>query len=109
MDILLAVNTVDDYRSLAENFQCYEVPTYKECEAILTEVYRVPGNLRRHSIKVAEVAQVIGDTLLEAGQEPDLTVIRAVAMLHDIDRNALVSIKSKWESTFSPGKRITER
>jgi len=85
-NILLDIDTADDYRSLVENFQCYEVPTEEECEVILTDVCRVPQDVCRHSLKVAEVAQAIGKALLEAGQKPDLAVIRAAAMLHDIDR-----------------------
>jgi molybdenum cofactor cytidylyltransferase len=86
-NILLDINTADDYRAVVENFQYYEVPTDEECEVILKDVCRVPPDVHRHSLKVAEVAQAIGRALLEAGQEPDLAVIRAAAMLHDIDRN----------------------
>ena len=85
-NILFDVDTPEDYRLLKERLQHDEIPTEDECEAILSDICSVPQNVRSHSLKVAEIAQMIGQALLKAGQKPDLTVIRAAALLHDIAR-----------------------
>ena len=83
-NILLDIDTADDYRMLLDRFRCYEVPTNEECGVILTDICRVSPDIHSHSLKVTEVALSICESLIEAGQQPDLSVVRAAAMLHDI-------------------------
>lgn len=84
INITFDIDTPADYKALLERFKHYEVPTEEECEVILTDVCQVAPDIRRHCFKVADVAGVIGQALLMAGVNPDLGIIRAAAILHDI-------------------------
>ena len=83
-NILFDIDTPEDYDAMLKRFQRYDVPTDDECEVILLDVCKIPQDIYRHCLKVAEVAEAIGKALVEAGEKPDLAVVRAAAMLHDI-------------------------
>ena len=100
-NILLDIDTPDDYARLQKRFHFYEIPTEEESEIILTDICQVPYNIRLHCIKVAEVADNIGKSLVKAGQNPDLDVIHAAAMLHDI-------AKGKFEHDITGGRWLSE-
>jgi len=78
------IDTVDDYKVLLEGFADYDVPTGEECEVILTSIAKVSPEVRRHCIKVAEVADDIGQAISASFVNLDLGAIRSGSMLHDI-------------------------
>ena len=83
-NIIFDVDHPEDYKAILARFRHYEVPLEEECEIVLTDVCKVSQGIYNHSLKVAEVAMNIGKALLKAGLMPDLAVIRAAALLHDI-------------------------
>ncbi|HIP24938.1 MAG TPA: TIGR00295 family protein [Archaeoglobus profundus] len=48
--------------------------------------YNLPENVRRHCIKVAEVALKIAEKIKERGHNIDLELVKKGALLHDIGR-----------------------
>jgi len=50
------------------------------------EKYKLPENVRRHCIKVAEVALKIAEKIKERGHDIDLELVKKGALLHDIGR-----------------------
>ncbi len=50
----------------------------------LIEQYRVPVHVRKHMKKVAAVALLLGQRIVQSGKEVDLTVLRQAALLHDV-------------------------
>ena len=88
-NVLLDIDTPEDYKILLERFQHYAVPSVEECEVILSDVCAVTPEVRRHCTQVSKVACAIGEALLQSGKNPDLEVIRAAAMLHDIAKGQM--------------------
>ena len=82
--ILFDVDTQADYEKLIERFQCYQVPTERECTVILRDINKVTQQIRNHSHKVTKIADLIGQALSAAGMELDKDAIHASAWLHDI-------------------------
>jgi len=82
--ILVDIDTSKDYTTLLEHFRCYQVPTDEECQAILTDIYKLSPPRNRHCKKVAEVAGVIGQGMKTAGFDVDLETVKAASVLHDI-------------------------
>ena len=82
-NILFDVDTPEDYQELLNRFQRIQIPTDDECEAIL-DIFRVPQDVQQHSLRVAEVAAIIGKALNESGHKADMEAIRSAAILHDI-------------------------
>jgi putative nucleotidyltransferase with HDIG domain len=60
-----------------------DIPTIAECKAILA-TRGVASNVTRHCRKVADVATVIAEALVDRGVELDRDLIVAGALLHDI-------------------------
>jgi len=54
--------------------------------ARIWDKYNLPENVRRHCIKVAEVALKIADKIKKRGHNIDLELIKKGALLHDIGR-----------------------
>jgi CTP:molybdopterin cytidylyltransferase MocA/HD superfamily phosphohydrolase YqeK len=84
-NILLDLDTDEDYALALELFRRYSIPSNKEQAAIL-DICRVDPARRRHCLKVAEIADCIGKALIESGHGLDLEIVRAAAALHDIVR-----------------------
>lgn len=61
------------------------VPTKRECLNLLSR-YNGMENIIRHSIKVAEVAIIISTALNSKGEDLNLNVVEAAALLHDITK-----------------------
>lgn len=62
------------------------IPSVSECLNLLTDTFRADEALIRHSIKVAQTALLLGQTLKRRGFELDLKLIEAAALLHDMAR-----------------------
>ena len=61
------------------------VPTKRECLHLLNR-YNGMENIIQHSIKVAEVAMIISEGLNRKGENLNLNVVEAAALLHDITK-----------------------
>ena len=82
-NILLDIDNQEDVTALLERFRRYDVPTEKECKAIL-DIAGTAENIRRHCCKVAGVAVDIAEALAIAGRRVDIEAVRAASILHDI-------------------------
>ena len=62
-------------------------PTLSECLDLMT-AYRMLPNIQEHSLRVRDVALMVGNHLLSAGFALDLQLLEAGALLHDIAKTA---------------------
>jgi molybdenum cofactor cytidylyltransferase len=83
-NILLDMDTPDDYRLLREKVELMEIPTPEECRALMENVLHVGDNIVRHGRAVAEVATRLGEELNRAGCCLDIPLLEAAALLHDL-------------------------
>ncbi len=100
-NILIDIDTPDDYRALLKRFQTYDIPTDEECIEILNSICKVDPERQRHCIKVSEIAVLLGHNLQLSGCKLNLGLIKAAAMLHDI-------AKGKPEHDVTGGKILRE-
>lgn len=63
----------------------YNLPTHKECLAII-EDHHVPPHIVRHSLTVAKFAVFLAKRLKENGQTVDIKLVNRACLLHDIVR-----------------------
>jgi uncharacterized protein len=63
------------------------LPTYNDCLALMAAHDMLP-NIREHSYRVMQVAERLGQALVEAGFELHLPLISTGALLHDIGKTA---------------------
>jgi len=64
-----------------------KIPNVKECLDLMEQYHMLP-NIKNHSIVVARVAEIITNSLIDAGQELSADRIIAGALLHDIGKTA---------------------
>jgi len=83
-NVLLDIDSQDDYAALLTRFQNYEVPTDEECDVILNDVCAATPDIIRHGLKVSGVAVAIGRALDTSGCKVDVEMVRMAARLHDI-------------------------
>jgi molybdenum cofactor cytidylyltransferase len=100
-NILLDVDTPEDYAKLLERFKTYDIPTNEECREILTNICQVEPERRQHCVKVSEVAVMMGRSLQTSGHKLDVELVRAAALLHDI-------AKGQHEHDIAGGKILRE-
>jgi len=85
--ILLDMDTPEDYEYLLQRYEERDVPSPKECMAILTRnLSPKDKGLVAHSCMVGEVARCLGQALNQIGYELNLRLIVAAALLHDVAR-----------------------
>jgi putative nucleotidyltransferase with HDIG domain len=82
--ILADMDTPEDYQRLCAMWQKREIPTVRECEALLNNIVRANEGLIRHSRAVARLSCLLVDELNRAGCVLDRSVALAGALLHDI-------------------------
>jgi len=63
----------------------YNLPTPKECQAIIEE-HHVPPHIVNHSLAVAKLAVFLAQRLNEKGQAVDVNLVDSACLLHDIVR-----------------------
>jgi uncharacterized protein len=63
------------------------LPTYSDCLALIAAHGMLP-NIREHSVRVMQVADLLGRALVAAGFELHLPLISTGALLHDIGKTA---------------------
>ncbi len=61
------------------------IPTKEECFR-LWDGYKMPPNIRRHTLQVARIAVFMAKKLKEKGIDIDVTLAERGALLHDIDK-----------------------
>jgi CTP:molybdopterin cytidylyltransferase MocA len=83
-NILLDMDTQDDYRLLQEKVERLDIPTPEECRALMENVCRAGDTIIRHGRAVAEVATRLGEELNRAGCCLDIPLLEAAALLHDL-------------------------
>lgn len=83
--MLLDIDTPKDYLNLETYIKYFDVPTPKECLALLDN-YSVSSNVKDHSIAVALIAKTIAQKLNEKGLNINLEIVEAAGLLHDIAR-----------------------
>lgn len=81
--ILFDIDSPEDYQQLLEHYRSKDIPTVRECEAVMKKC-GTAEQIVRHCRKVAEVALCIGNALIQAGCPMNLKLINASALLHDI-------------------------
>ncbi|HTG01962.1 MAG TPA: NTP transferase domain-containing protein [Nitrospirota bacterium] len=81
--ILLDIDTREDYEAIAKRFRRRDIPTSRECGAILSLV-KAPATAERHGNKVAAVARTLAERLNEAGMKLDIGLVAAAGLLHDL-------------------------
>jgi CTP:molybdopterin cytidylyltransferase MocA len=81
--ILQDMDTPADYQRILERSAHLEVPTPRECQALLSGV---PAAIRGHGEQVARVAVHLGRELNASGLALDLPLLNAAGLLHDLAR-----------------------
>jgi len=61
------------------------IPSKEECFR-LWDGYRMPDNIKRHTLQVTRIAVFIAKKLKESGIKVDITLTERGALLHDIDK-----------------------
>lgn len=95
-----------------QDFEVFErewtgkIPSEKECYKLLKE-NSVPKNIVRHSEKVKEFALKLAEQLQENGERVNLNLVKAGALLHDIDK--IQTIKGKGSHGEQGYKKLKEK
>ncbi len=63
----------------------YNLPTHKECQAIIEE-HHVPPHIVKHSLTAAKLAVFLAQKLKEKGITVDVNLVDKACLLHDIVR-----------------------
>lgn len=83
-NILLDMDTPDDYRLLQGKVLRMEIPTPEECLALMENVLCITEQIICHGRAVAKVATSLGLELNRAGCCLDINLLEAAALLHDL-------------------------
>jgi CTP:molybdopterin cytidylyltransferase MocA len=83
-NILLDMDTAEDYRKMLARIDRLEIPTPEECTELLEKVFRVGEGVTRHGRAVARVAVKIAEGLNRSGLNLDIPLVEASSLLHDI-------------------------
>lgn len=90
--ILLDADTKEDYGVLAEKYRHLDIPDRQECWSIIHEALPGETQIQSHLALVAEIAVKLGQAVKQGMNRqtpdsgPDLALIQAAALLHDIRR-----------------------
>lgn len=79
----LDMDTPEEFARIRELAHHREIPTARECEALLA-VYQAEDRVIRHSRAVADVACRLASALVASDVEIDSAMVRAGGMLHDV-------------------------
>ena len=71
-------------------------PSPSQCIEIL-KTYNIELNIIQHSIRVCEIASLIAKNIINNGNEIDLAMVKAGALLHDIGRAKIHDITHGYE------------
>ena len=83
-NILLDMDTPEDYEQILKRFERYDIPTERECLALMVDVHHLEDRLMDHCRGVARAAKYLATELREAGLAVDPELANAAGLLHDI-------------------------
>lgn len=81
------------------------IPTREECFQLMNR-FAMPEHIVRHSIQVARVALFLSTELNKNGQEIDLRLVEAAALLHDLTKSK--SFRTEEDHALSGSNLLTE-
>jgi len=84
--ILMDLDTADDYEILQERCRHLDVPTERECAALLRKTFGDREEVPAHCRQVSRVAVKLIAALEEKGVHVQRELVEAAALLHDIAR-----------------------
>jgi CTP:molybdopterin cytidylyltransferase MocA len=87
-NILLDMDTPEDYKLMQVKVERLEIPTREECRVLLENVLCVADKIIRHGRVVAQVATSLGLELNRAGCYLDIPLLEAAGLLHDLAKGA---------------------
>jgi putative nucleotidyltransferase with HDIG domain len=99
-NILLDADTKADYLRVLKRYGNMQIPSDKECKALL-DIVDTADHVRRHCRKVAEVAIALSEAVIAAGETIDTDLVRAASLLHDI-------AKTSSEHDIEGGRILTD-
>jgi molybdenum cofactor cytidylyltransferase len=99
-NILLDADSRDDYLRMLDRYSRMQVPSEKECEALL-DITGTADNIRRHCRKVAEIAVAMSEAVAVAGETVNTDLVRAASILHDI-------VKTSSKHDIEGGRMLTD-
>jgi hypothetical protein len=100
-NVLFDIDTMDDYHELQNRWTQRDIPTPEERDVIYKSIGPITPEVRNHCQTVADVAGRIGRALNESGENLNLDLIKASALLHDI-------AKSRPNHAVLAGKWLTD-
>ncbi len=83
-NILLDMDTPEDYATLRKKLQRMDVPTAAECDVIMSDIHRAPDAVIAHCKAVASVALLIVDKMNRCGFNIDRELLMSASLLHDL-------------------------
>jgi CTP:molybdopterin cytidylyltransferase MocA len=83
-NILLDMDTPEEYASLCKKWQRMDIPTAAECDFIMSDIRRVPDAVIAHCKAVASVAMGIIDEINRCGGNLDRELTVSAALMHDL-------------------------
>ena len=83
-NILLDMDTPEDYASLRERLRRLKSPTAAECDVIMSDIHNVTDAVIAHCRTVAAVALFIADKMNGRGCNIDRELLMSAALLHDL-------------------------
>jgi len=87
-NILLDMDTPEDYAALRKKLPRMDVPTSAECKVIMRDIHAAPDAVIDHGRAVAEVAVFIGDEMNLHGFNIDRELLMSAALLHDLAKGS---------------------
>jgi len=107
-NILFDVDSPAQCDELVDRFRRYAIPTRDECEVILTSTCGASEEVVSRSRLVERVARTLARALRQAGEQLDVELISAGALLHDMvkGRKNDTGARILAEMGFSPVARV---
>ncbi len=84
--MLLDMDDLAAYNRILSAWQDFDIPSHRECLALLQKVRPIPENIVSHSLMVAALARLMGEKLNQHGGFFNLALLEASGLLHDIAR-----------------------
>jgi molybdenum cofactor cytidylyltransferase len=85
---LIDMDSPEHYEAAVAAPADYDIPSVRECVALLEQKFQMNGRIRAHSDKVAEVALSLAKALNKKGCGLNLKLIVAAALLHDLAKGS---------------------
>jgi len=110
--VLTDLDTPEDYERLLLRWPKRDIPTPRECEALMTRVFQVRPGIFDHCRAVARAALRMAEALDARGASLDLDLVEAASLLHDVakgrPRHALEGARMLGERGYPDVARVVE-